>query len=226
MTEYDDHDLETIFVRARVDAGMPLEDAKAAWKDVRGKILFVASQPFLHYYWGGGEDKLDRRERTRMRRDARAALGDRVRTDDMTSLAMAAFYLDVPEPSRGPKGTDELLELANEATSFLMAESAGEPAPPTPRVNAFAERFQPELIESPRAAAIAMAFPHHLAWLFARYIVGHALGDLPFDSQSRLFAKAFDKYAQKYLSYGSTGPYRDILDEDDSETGSPEQQTG
>ena len=79
MSDYGDKELETTFVRTRLDAGMTFDDVWAAWQDFHAKIHFIASQPHLPCYGDDGSDALDREERTRMRREARAVIGKHVR---------------------------------------------------------------------------------------------------------------------------------------------------
>jgi len=205
MNTYNDKELETTFVQARLDAGMTFDDAWAAWVDFHARIQFMASQPFLPLYNGDGSDCLTREERVRMRREARRSLGKDVRTDDVLELATAAYFLGVRAPWRQPLLSRELEDLSRELCSRLDSKSDAKSESSTPNLDAFATRFRLACPDT-TAARAAEAAPEKLAFMFLTYIRNHELGNLPFQSQARMFARMLDDYVEKYREAPHTAP--------------------
>ena len=133
---------------------------------------------------------------------------------------MAARWLEVAKPSRQP--SNELRELQYELMRFVAAMKAGEPAPPIPKTEAFIARFDWTCLPAD-AILFASENPTYVAYLFAEYVIAHDLGDLPFESQSRLFVKAFDEFMQQHPNeVPESADDLDLIDEkDDADPASP-----
>ena len=103
------------------------------------------------------------------------------------------------------------------------AKDAGEPAPPTPKADGLVARLQSVCPET-QSARVALGLPEYLLGFLGTYVLVHDLGALPFESQARLFAKAFDEFALRHDRLPTIDDDARLLDEGDAEPESSGQQ--